>query len=140
MASKWENLETLIGKERILVFNPERDEVLNSAFSEKFNAEKAANERVGAAVRWAVQATTRGELKLILQRLSAGARSIRAEPLLTTDECSTIHLDAFETETDLKARAGPGPVRQGPQHHEGRSVPASGENPSRWVNQSTKCD
>jgi hypothetical protein len=111
MASKWEDLETLIGKERILVFNPEWDEVLNAAFRKKFNAEKAANERLGAALRWVVQASIRGELKLILQGFPAGAISIRAEPLLTTDECSTIHLDTFETKADLKAdHPGRGPV------------------------------
>lgn len=69
MASKWEDLETLIGKEKILVFTPDGDEVLNPFFREKLEAERANNGWLGASVRWAVQGTARGSLRLVLQGL-----------------------------------------------------------------------
>lgn len=107
MASKWEDLETLIGKEKILVFTPDGDEVLNPFFREKLEAERANNGWLGASVRWAVQGTARGSLRLVLQGLPMGARALRSDPLLAADESSTVHLDSFEAEADLRS-SGPG--------------------------------
>ena len=107
MASKWEDLETLIGKEKILVFTPDGDEVLNPFFREKLEAERASNGWLGASVRWAVQGTARGSLRLVLQGLPMGARALRSDPLLAADESSTVHLDSFEAEADLRS-SGPG--------------------------------
>jgi hypothetical protein len=103
MASKWEDLETLIGREKILVFNPSGDDVLNALFREKWAAERAVSENLGAAIRWAVQATPRGEMRLILQGLPAGARYLRSQPLLTADDSAAIHLESFAAEADMKA-------------------------------------
>jgi hypothetical protein len=113
MASKWEDLDTLVGRERILVFSPDGDDVLNAAFREKLAAERLRHERLGASIRWAVQATPRGDMRLILQGLPGEARALRTEPRLVGDECATIHLDVFEAEADLQMEPrsrGPIPV------------------------------
>ncbi len=113
MASKWEDLDTLVGREKILVFSPEGEDVLNTTFREKLAAEKLNHERLGASIRWAVQATHRGDMRLILQGLPAEARALRTEPRLVGDECATIHLDVFEAEADLQTEPrsrGPVPV------------------------------
>jgi hypothetical protein len=111
MASKWEDLETLIGKEKVLVYAPDGDEVLNTVFREKLTEAKTSDTSIGASVRWAVQATTRGDMRLILQGLPAGARFLRASPQLSADDSATIHLDSFETETDINRDApGRGPI------------------------------
>jgi hypothetical protein len=113
MASKWEDLDTLVGREKILVFSPDGDVVLNTAFREKLAAERLHHERLGASIRRAVQATPRGDMRLVLQGLPGEARALRSEPRLVSDECATIHLDVFEAEADLQMESrsrGPVPV------------------------------
>jgi hypothetical protein len=111
LASKWEDLETLIGRERILVSEPDGSDILNSRFREKLSSAKLDDDRLGASVRWAVQASPRGELKLVLQGLPATARALRAEPRLAADDTAAIHLDIFETDSNLQ-KSGPsrGPI------------------------------
>jgi hypothetical protein len=96
LASKWEDLEMLIGREKILVTEPDGSDVVNRRFREKLTAAKMDNDRLGAAVRWAIQASPSGELKLVLQGLPATARALRAEPRLAADDTASIHLDSFE--------------------------------------------
>jgi hypothetical protein len=96
-------LETLIGREKVLVFVPSGDDILNALFREKWTAERAVSEHLGAAIRWAVQTTPRGEMRLVLQGLPAGARYLRSEPLLSADDSAPIHLKSFAAEADMKA-------------------------------------
>jgi hypothetical protein len=119
MSSKWEDLDGLIGREKVLVYAPEGDEVLNSLFREKLTAAKEADERLGASIRWSIQGTPRGGLRLVLQGLPAGARALRSEPCLAADEGETIHMDTFEADADMKPDdpgRGPIPVLFGIKH------------------------
>jgi hypothetical protein len=113
LASKWEDLEMLIGREKILVSDPDGGDFVNGRFREKLTAAKKDNDGLGAAIRWAIQASPRGELKLVLQGLPATARALRAEPRLAADDTAAIHLDSFETEADIQQNGpskGPIPV------------------------------
>jgi hypothetical protein len=113
MASRWEDLETLIGKEKILVTEPSEDDIMNSRFRELLAAAKAENNKLGASIRWAVQASPRGELKLILQGLPASARALRADPHLAADDAATIHTENLEVDADIQKEgpdSGPIPV------------------------------
>ncbi len=84
---------------------------MNGRFREKLTAAKMDDDRLGASMRWVIQASPRGELKLVLQGLPATARALRAEPRLAADDTASIHLDSFETEADLQEN-GPskGPI------------------------------
>jgi hypothetical protein len=103
----------LIGREKILVSDPDGGDFVNGRFREKLTAAKKDNDGLGAAIRWAIQASPRGELKLVLQGLPATARALRAEPRLAADDTAAIHLDSFETEADIQQNGpskGPIPV------------------------------
>jgi hypothetical protein len=113
LVSKWEDLEMLIGREKILVSDPDGSDVVNGRFREKLTAARMDNDRLGATVRWAIQASPRGELKLVLQGLPATARALRAEPRLAADDTASIHLDSFEAEANIQQNGpskGPIPV------------------------------
>jgi hypothetical protein len=111
LTSKWEDIETLVGRERILVESPWESQPQNSKFRELLASAKSKDDRSGASVRWAVQATPRGELRLVLQGLPSPSRTLRLDPRLSADDSRTIHLESFETETDEKPDApGRGPV------------------------------
>ncbi len=80
MASKWEDLETLIGKGKIDITEPSGAELLNTEFQELWETEKEKDALLGAAIRWAVQVTPRGGLKLVLQGLPGDAWALWSEP------------------------------------------------------------
>jgi hypothetical protein len=101
LSSKWEDLETLIGRGIIDVQRPEGGDSLTAEFRQTLAAEREEHPGLGAAVRWAVQgSSTRGELRLVLQGLPATARFLRATPLHTADEAATVTLDTFEATTN----------------------------------------
>jgi hypothetical protein len=113
LVSQWEDLEVLIGKGKVIVKEPGEEEELNTQFQQIWAAEKKKNPRLGAAVRWAVQVTPTGDLKLILQGLPGDSQFLRSEPHLSADDTETVQLDAFETDVDWKDDAperGPIPV------------------------------
>jgi hypothetical protein len=111
LVSQWEDLEVLIGKGKVIVREPGEEEELNTAFRQIWTEEKKKNPRLGASVRWAVQATPKGNLKLLLQGLPGDSQFLRSEPHLSADDTEAVHLDAFETDVDWKEAApGRGPV------------------------------
>ncbi len=113
LVSQWTDLDVLVGKGKIVVLEPGGAEPLNEQFRALWSAAKKKQVRLGASVRWAVQANPRGDLKLVLQGLPAEAQSLQAEPRLTADDCDTVHLDAFETNVDWNEDGpcrGPVPV------------------------------
>jgi hypothetical protein len=110
LTSQWEDLDNLIGKGKIVVTGGS-EEPLNSSFRQTWAAGKKKCPQLGAAIRWAVLATPRGDLKLNLQGLPGDAQVLRSEPYLSSDDTEAIQLDTFKTEVDWKDCApGRGPV------------------------------
>jgi hypothetical protein len=113
LSSKWEDLDMLLGRGVIIAQKLASGEDVTPTFREALAAEKTADPAFGAALRWTIQGTSRGELRLILQGLPSGARRLRSEPLLAADEAGAIHLEEVEVVADLKkegACRGPIPV------------------------------
>ena len=113
LASKWEDLDSLIGRGQIVVQRPEGGEALNTEFRAHFATEKAKNPNLGASVRWSVQASPHGELRLVLQGLPAAARALRSDAILSSDEVNAITLDTFEAVSNFQPTGllrGPTPV------------------------------
>jgi hypothetical protein len=113
LVSQWMDLDVLIGKGKVVVVEPGGGEPLNDQFRALWTTVKKKQVRLGAAVRWAIQATPRGELKLVLQGMPTEAQTLRVEPRLTADDCDTVHLDSFETNIDWEEEGpcrGPIPV------------------------------
>jgi hypothetical protein len=74
LASKWEDLDVLLGRGVIIAQKLASDEDVTPTFCEALAAEKTADPAFGAALRWMIQGTSRGELRLVLQGLPSGAR------------------------------------------------------------------
>jgi hypothetical protein len=113
LASKWEDLHVLLGRGVIIAQRLASDEDVTLAFREALAAEKTADPAFGVALRWTIQGTNRGELRLVLQGLPSGARRLRSEPLLSADEAAAIHLEEVEVVANIKeegACRGPIPV------------------------------
>ncbi len=102
LASKWEDVDTLLGRGTLVAMKAGDNTDRTAEFRALLTAEREADPNFGAAVRWAVQATQHGRLRLVLQGLPGGARRLRSEPLLTTDEVEAITLEAIDAETDMK--------------------------------------
>jgi hypothetical protein len=113
LASKWEDVDTLLGQGTLVAMKAGDNTDRTAEFRALLTSEKEADPNLGAAVRWAVQATNHGRLRLVLQGLPGGARRLRSEPLLTADEAEAITLEAIDTEADMKEDGpcrGPIPV------------------------------
>ncbi len=113
LSSKWEDVEVLLGRGVLTAMKAGGKVDETAGFRSLLAAEKEADPNFGAAVRWTVQATHRGGLRLILQGLPGGARRLRGEPLLAADETEAITLETLEAETNQKAEGpcrGPIPV------------------------------
>jgi hypothetical protein len=111
LASKWEDVDTLLGRGTLVAMKAGENTDRTAEFRAILATEKEADQNFGAAVRWAVQATNHGKLRLVLQGLPGGARRLQSEPLLTADEAEAIQLEAIDAEADLK-EGGPcrGPI------------------------------
>jgi hypothetical protein len=112
-SSRWEDVDTLLGKKYMMAGRAGDDEDRTTEFRGIFAAEKAEDPNLGAAVRWTVQATPQGGLRLILQGLPGGARRLRSDPHLAADETEAITLDYFDAQVDTKETTpckGPIPV------------------------------
>jgi hypothetical protein len=113
LASKWEDVDTLLGRGTLVAMKAGNNTDRTAEFRAMLTTEKEANPNFGAAVRWTVQATNHGRLRLVLQGLPGGACRLRSEPLLTADEAEAITLEAIDAETDMKEDSpcrGPIPV------------------------------
>jgi hypothetical protein len=113
LASKWEDVDTLLGRGTLVAMKAGENTDRTAEFRAILGTEKEADQNFGAAVRWAVQATNHGKLRLVLQGLPGGARRLQSEPLLTADEAEAIQLEAIDAEADLKEDSpcrGPIPV------------------------------
>jgi hypothetical protein len=113
LASKWEDVDTLLGRGILAAMKAGETTDRTAEFRATLAQEKEADQNFGAAVRWAVQATNHGRLRLVLQGLPGGARRLRSEPLLAADEAEAIQLEAIDAEADLKEGSpcrGPIPV------------------------------
>jgi hypothetical protein len=106
-------VDTLLGKKHMTAERVGDDEDKSAEFRGMLVAEKAEDPNLGAAVRWTVQATPQGGLRLLLQELPGGAHRLRSEPHLAADEAEAITLESFDAQADIKERApcrGPIPV------------------------------
>jgi hypothetical protein len=106
-------VDTLLGKKHMTAERVGDDEDKTAEFRGMLVAEKAEDPNLGAAVRWTVQATPQGGLRLLLQGLPGGARRLRSEPHQAADEAEAITLESFDAQVDFKERApcrGPVPV------------------------------
>ncbi len=111
LASRWEDIITLVGKGVLVPFRPDAAEDCTPEFRQQYAESLEENPSLGAAIRWAVQATAGGGLRLVLQCLPATADRLRAEPRLSADEAPAIILEAMDLETEmLEGDEGPGPV------------------------------
>jgi hypothetical protein len=113
LASKWEDVDTLLGRGVFVAMRAGREDDETDEFRAMLADVKESDPSFGAAVRWAVQATPRGDLRLLLQGLPGGSRRLRSEPLLSADKAETITLETLDAETHMKEDSpckGPIPV------------------------------
>jgi hypothetical protein len=112
-SSRWEDVDSLLGKKHMTAGKAGGDEDKTAEFRGMLVAERAEDPNLGAAVRWTVQATPQGGLRLLLQGLPGGARRLWSEPHLAADETEAITLESFDALADINERSpcrGPIPV------------------------------
>jgi hypothetical protein len=110
-SSRWEDVIALLGRGALVAFRPDAAEDCSAEFKQLYAAELKANPSLGAALRWAIQAKDKRNLRLLLQALPTTADRLRAEPRLSADEGQAMHLEALEVEADmLEEDDGPGLV------------------------------
>ncbi len=110
-SSRWEDVIALLGRGALVAFRPDAAEDCSAEFKQLYAAELKANPSLGAALRWAIQAKDKRNLRLILQALPSTADRLRAEPRLSADEGQAMHLEALDVEADmLEEDDGPGLV------------------------------
>jgi hypothetical protein len=112
-SSRWEDVDSSLGKKHMTAGKVGNDEDKTAEFRGMLVAERAEDPNLGAAVRWTVQATPQGGLRLLLQGLPGGARRLRSEPHLAADEAEAITLESFDAQADINERSpcrGPIPV------------------------------
>ncbi len=111
LSSRWEDVITLLGRGTLVAFRPDAAEDCSAEFRQLYADELKANPRLGAALRWAIQAKDDRNLRLILQALPATADRLRADPRLSADDGQAMHLKALDVETEmLEDDDGPGLV------------------------------
>jgi hypothetical protein len=110
--TKWEDLEQLVASSKITALEGE-DQEADQAFREAWAAAKEANESLGAAVRWSLQAHPAYGFKLVLQGMPGTARSLRRDARLTADTASCIQLASWTVAASMGAEGqwnGPAPT------------------------------
>ncbi len=110
-SSRWEDVISLLGRGALVAFRPDAAEDCSAEFKQLYAAELKANPGLGAALRWAIQAKDKKNLRLILQALPTSADRLRAEPRLSADEGQSMHLEVLDVEAEmLDEDDGPGLV------------------------------
>ncbi len=111
LSSRWEDIITLVNKGSLVAFRPDAAEDCSAEFKQIYSEVQQSDPRLGAAIRWAVQAKNDSSLRLVLQCLPATADRLRSEPRLTADDGPAMHLEILELEAEmLEKEDGRGPV------------------------------
>jgi hypothetical protein len=98
--TKWEDLESLVAAGRASASTADSEDA-DREFREAWATAKAADESLGAAIRWAVQAHPVYGFKLVLQGMPATARSLRRDTRLSEDKASCIELGSWTVATSM---------------------------------------
>jgi hypothetical protein len=107
--SKWEDLDALVAANKAMVVTSDADDA-DQAFREAWTRAKEADENLGAAVRWSVQAHPVYGMKLVLQGMPSPARALRRYARLSAGRASAIELGAWT----ISARMGKDAQLHGP--------------------------
>ncbi len=111
LSSRWEDIITLTNKGSLVAFRPDAAEDCSAEFKQIYSEAQQSDPRLGAAIRWAVQAKNDSSLRLVLQCLPATANRLRSEPRLTADDGPAMHLEVLELEAEMLEKGdGRGPV------------------------------
>ena len=108
--SKWEDLEAMVGADRIIVSSTE-DADAGPTFREGWEAAKKSAKPPAAAIRWSAQANPAYGFKLALQALPATARTLRKDARLAKDTTRTVEVAAWTASSPMAKEGGSiGPI------------------------------